>query len=103
MCFISWISNIPDDWWNNVHYNYSLQPAFRGAIIAKTATKAKTTTRSDRLQPAGVQKPRADFPLMPHRASGQWCKKINGHIRYFGLLDNPDAAEKWYPVERAMI
>jgi integrase len=53
------------------------------------------------LQPAANLKPREDFPLTAHRGSGQWCKKINGHMHYFGKLDNPEAAEKRYDAERA--
>lgn len=65
----------------------------------KTA-KPKTTTRKDTLQPPAVQKPRPDFPLTPHWAFGQWCKKIKGRVRYLGKLDDPEAAEKRYLAER---
>lgn len=59
----------------------------------------QTTTKIEKLQPQGVQKPREDFPLTAHRGANQWCKKINGRIHYFGKLDDPDAAEKKYNAE----
>lgn len=40
-------------------------------------------------------KPRKDFPLSP-AANGQWCKKIKGRIRYFGVWSKPDEAEAEY-------
>jgi integrase len=40
-------------------------------------------------------KPSADFPLFAH-ASGRWCKKVNGKLRYFGPWDNPDGALQRY-------
>ena len=40
-------------------------------------------------------KPHADYPLFPHR-NGQWCKKVRGKHRFFGVWDNPDSAlAKW--------
>lgn len=47
-----------------------------------------------------ILKPRHDFPLVAHRGSGQWSKKINGRTFYFGKLDDPDSAEKRYLAER---
>lgn len=66
--------------------------------------KAKGNRRRQGLQPETVtlqpgQKPRDDFPLTAHRASGQWCKKIRGKIYYFGKLDNPDAAETAFKIK----
>ena len=40
-------------------------------------------------------KPRKGFPLWPH-PNGQWAKKIEGHIRYFGTWDDPDVALEEY-------
>ena len=52
------------------------------------AAAHQTTTETSTLQPG------ERFPLTAHRASGQWCKKVNGRIHYFGKLDDPDAALK---------
>ena len=44
-------------------------------------------------------KPRPDFPLFPHQC-GQWCKKIAGKLRYFGVWADPSAALEKYLAER---
>jgi integrase len=44
------------------------------------------------------QKPYPDFPLGP-ASNGQWCKKIDGKLRYFGKWDNPEAALAKYLAE----
>jgi hypothetical protein len=48
-------------------------------------------------QPRGkkASKPFPSFPLTPHN-NGQWCKKIRGKIRFFGVWDEPDAALENY-------
>ncbi len=40
-------------------------------------------------------KPRPDFPLFAH-ANGQWAKKIQGKLHYFGAWDKPQMAEENY-------
>ena len=40
-------------------------------------------------------KPRPDFPLFAH-ANGQWAKKIQGKLHYFGAWDDPGTAEDNY-------
>lgn len=44
-------------------------------------------------RPKKLKKPRADFPLTPHR-SRQWCKKVLGKIHYFGR-DADEALNRW--------
>ena len=44
-------------------------------------------------------KPRPDFPLSIHKGTGYWCKKVRGHVHYFGKVsDDPNgvaAEEQW--------
>jgi integrase len=40
-------------------------------------------------------KPTPDYPLYAH-SSGQWAKKVNGKVKYFGKWDNPQAALEAY-------
>src|SRR5687767_2358275 len=44
-------------------------------------------------------KPRPDFPLTAHK-NGQWCKKIKGVVRMFGVWMDPAGAEALYDSER---
>jgi hypothetical protein len=46
------------------------------------------STRARRHKPT---KPNPSFPLTPHN-NGQWCKKIRGKIRFFGIWEEPEAA-----------
>jgi integrase len=49
------------------------------------------------------QKPRPDFPLSIHKGTRYWCKKIKGHVYYFGnVADDPEgiAAEEQYLTEK---
>lgn len=45
------------------------------------------------------EKPRPDFPLSIHQGTGYWCKKVKGHVYYFGRVeDDPKgvaAEEEW--------
>jgi len=48
---------------------------------------------------AKPKKPRPDFPLYAH-ASGQWAKRIQGTLHYFGTWSNPQAALEKYVQEK---
>lgn len=43
-------------------------------------------------------KPYPEFPLWPN-PNGQWCKKIRGRIRYFGVWRDPESALAKYLAE----
>ena len=46
-------------------------------------------------QSTKIAKPSKDFPLTPH-PSVRWCKKVRGVLRYFGRIDDPQAAlDEW--------
>ncbi len=45
------------------------------------------------------KKPRRDFPLYAH-PNGQWCKTIAGKKHYFGVWEDPEAAEALYDREK---
>ena len=47
-----------------------------------------STTRKSRVKP---EKPYTGFPLFAH-ASGQWPKKINRKLHYFGVWSDPESA-----------
>jgi len=46
---------------------------------------------------------RPDFPLRIHKGTGYWCKKVRGHVHYFGkVADDPKgiaAEEEWARVK----
>ncbi len=60
-------------------------------------TKVHSTTtpysRKPKSKPGKPKKPHKDFPLTPH-PSGNWCKKVNGRIYYFGH-DADEALQRW--------
>jgi len=48
--------------------------------------------QADRRKP---KKPSPSFPLAAH-PNGQWCKKICGRVRFFGVWTDPEAAVQRY-------
>lgn len=56
-------------------------------------------TQKQIAMPAKPDKPYPEFPLFAHQC-GQWCKKIRGKLRYFGVWSDPDAAVAKYFKER---
>jgi integrase len=65
-----------------------------------TRTRTNSKTSAVVVDHNRPRKPRPDFPLTAHVASGQWCKKIKGKIYYFGVLADPEAALKLYVAEK---
>jgi integrase len=62
-------------------------------------SESHPTPSAQAVKPA---KPSPDFPLFAH-ASGQWAKKVNGRMRYFGLWSDPDSALARYHVEQEIL
>jgi len=60
----------------------------------KDRHEGKPESRKRRVDLADL--PRDDFPLSLHKASGRWCKSIQGKRLYFGPKDAPDGAERRY-------
>jgi len=56
-------------------------------FVKEDATMAATR----RKRPTKPSKPYPSFPLTAHN-NGQWCKKIRGSVRFFGVWDDPQGA-----------
>jgi integrase len=65
-------------------------------LVQLTVQLAAMTRRKKVPKP---DKPYPEFPLSPH-PSGQWCKRIQGTLHYFGSWDDPQAALDKYLEER---
>lgn len=63
-------------------------------------TSGKPRKSTPAITPA---KPSKDFPLSVHKHTGYWCKKVRGHVHYFGkAADDPKgqaALEEWLRVK----
>lgn len=71
------------------------------ASYNSVANKKPAANRSSRLSPEAARwLPYPDFPLSPHLPTKRWYKVIRGTRRYFGPLDDPEAALKKYELER---
>lgn len=48
---------------------------------------------------------RPDFPLRIHKGTGYWCKKIRGHVYYFGKVadDHKGVADDGCPVSQQVV
>src|SRR5436190_929006 len=57
-------------------------------------TKKRRAKKAERQANKPAQ-PYADYPLTAH-PSGQWCKKINGKLYYFGIWSEPETALERY-------
>jgi integrase len=53
-------------------------------------------------KPKPPRKPYKTFPLFSHQ-NGQWCKKIKGKHRFFGVWADPDAAQRLYDRQKDAI
>ncbi len=59
----------------------------------------KITARRPRGKSKLPKRPYKGFPLFAHQ-NGQWCKKIKGKHRFFGVWADPEAAEKRFDREK---
>ncbi len=65
-----------------------------GSSKARSGSSAMSTSKGRRGKTKKPAKPKG-FPLTPN-GNGQWSKKINGKVYYFGTWDDPDGALKRY-------
>jgi integrase len=56
---------------------------------------AHSTPTAPAGKPTKPEKPYPEFPLTAHPA-GVWCKKIRGHMHYFGPWEDPEGALQKY-------
>jgi len=71
--------------------------------MSTNSNRRTSRGKSRRNTPARTPRKPKGFPLSIHKGSGYWCKKVRGHVHYFGrVADDPKgeaALEEWLRVK----